>query len=174
MIPGDRLGDVLEQDGLAGTRRRDDQATLPLADGREQVHDARGERLGTGLQDNVLVRVDGREVVEIAARIFVGRLSLQVLHLGQARPGAFPGGFCRAANENPFAQPELLDERRPHVGIRRLGRVMPGRIPQKAIALGMELKDALHLVLVTCHWVTNRLSWSLVIRSWQRARDDDR
>src|SRR3546814_1154174 len=31
MIVGDRLGDVLEQHGLAGARRRDDQRALALA-----------------------------------------------------------------------------------------------------------------------------------------------
>ena len=44
------LGDVLQQDGLAGARRRDDQAALSLADRREQVHDARGQRLRAGFQ----------------------------------------------------------------------------------------------------------------------------
>jgi hypothetical protein len=40
MIGGDRVGDVLQQHGLAGARRRDDQAALALADRRQQVHDA--------------------------------------------------------------------------------------------------------------------------------------
>ena len=48
MILGHRLGDVLKQNGLAGARRRDDQAALSLADGREQIHDARGESVRGG------------------------------------------------------------------------------------------------------------------------------
>ena len=40
VVLGDRLRDALQQHRLAGARRRDDQAALPLADGRHQVHDA--------------------------------------------------------------------------------------------------------------------------------------
>ena len=39
VVLGHRLRDVLQQDRLAGARRRDDQAALALADRREQVHD---------------------------------------------------------------------------------------------------------------------------------------
>ena len=49
-----------KQDRLAGPRRGDDQAALALADRRQQVHDARGQRLGAGLQRDLLVRVDRR------------------------------------------------------------------------------------------------------------------
>ena len=59
-LADDGLGDVLEQDGLAGARRGDDQAALALADGREQVHDAGGQRLLAGFQDDLLGRVDRR------------------------------------------------------------------------------------------------------------------
>ena len=40
-----RLRDALQQHRLAGARRRDDQAALPLADRRHQVHDAAGQVL---------------------------------------------------------------------------------------------------------------------------------
>ena len=38
--------DRLQEHRLAGARRRDDQAALPLADGREEVEDARGHVVG--------------------------------------------------------------------------------------------------------------------------------
>ena len=49
VVAGDRVGDVLQQHGLAGARRRDDQGALPLADRRHQVEDAPGEVLRVGL-----------------------------------------------------------------------------------------------------------------------------
>ena len=73
MIRGDGLGDVVQEDGLAGARRRHDQAPLPLADRRQQVHDPRRHRLLARFQNDALVRVDRREVVEGAARELVGR-----------------------------------------------------------------------------------------------------
>src|SRR6185437_13569018 len=50
MIGGDGVGDVLQDHGLAGPRRRNDQAALAFADGREQVHHARGEVVTHGLK----------------------------------------------------------------------------------------------------------------------------
>ena len=41
MVVGDRLGDVLQQHGLAGARRRDDQRALALALRRDDVDDPR-------------------------------------------------------------------------------------------------------------------------------------
>jgi hypothetical protein len=39
MVLGDRVRHLLEEDGLAGLWRGDDQATLPLPDRREEIHD---------------------------------------------------------------------------------------------------------------------------------------
>ena len=88
MIRDDGLGDVLEQDGLAGARRSDDQAALALADGREQIHDAGRERLLPGFQMERLVRIDGSQAVEVAARILVGGHALDGGHVDQPGPAA--------------------------------------------------------------------------------------
>ena len=40
MVGGDGIGDALQQHRFAGAGRRDDQAALPFADGREQIHHA--------------------------------------------------------------------------------------------------------------------------------------
>jgi hypothetical protein len=40
VVVGDRAGDVLEEDGLAGARRSDDQRALALALRRDDVDDA--------------------------------------------------------------------------------------------------------------------------------------
>jgi hypothetical protein len=45
----DRLRDVLQHHGLAGLRRRHDQAALALADRRHQIDDATGDVLGAAV-----------------------------------------------------------------------------------------------------------------------------
>ena len=109
MVLGDRLGDVLQQDGLAGARRGDDQAALPLADGRQQVHDARGERLVAGFQEDLLVRVDGGEVVEVAADVLLRRLALDG---ARGAPGAaaaaLAGRLDRAGEQEPSRRPAWM------------------------------------------------------------------
>ena len=42
MVGGDRLGDVLQENRLAGARRRHDQGALPLADRRDDIDDPGG------------------------------------------------------------------------------------------------------------------------------------
>ena len=49
IIAGNALGDVLQHQCLARLRRRHDQSALALADGRDQVDDARGDVLGAAV-----------------------------------------------------------------------------------------------------------------------------
>ena len=147
------LGDVLQQDGLAGARRGDDQAALPLADGREQVHDARGQRLLAGLQADLLARVDGREIVELARAVLLGRLSLDGLDAGQARPRPLAGGVHGAGQQQAFAEAEFLDEGGRHVGVGGLGDVVAGGVAQKSVALGVQFQHALGRLVVASHRV---------------------
>ncbi len=99
VILGDGLGDVLEEDRLAGARWGDDEAALPPADRREHVHDAHGERFGAGLQDDPFVRVHGRQVVEVALGELTHDLTLDLLHAGQARPAGPLLGCLDGAGE---------------------------------------------------------------------------
>ena len=64
MIVGDRSGDLLQQRRLAGARRRDDQAALPLADRGQEIDDPRRQLRRLGLQPDSLERVDGRQLRE--------------------------------------------------------------------------------------------------------------
>ena len=64
VVGGDGVGDVLQQHGLAGARRGDDEAALALADGREQIDDARRHVRLIVLEVQPLVRVERRQVVE--------------------------------------------------------------------------------------------------------------
>jgi len=62
---GDRVRDRLQDRGLAGLGRGDDEAALALADGGDQVDDPRGRRRVAVFEAEPLVRVDGGEIVEV-------------------------------------------------------------------------------------------------------------
>ena len=96
MVLRDRLRDALQQHRLAGPRRRDDQAALPLADRRHQVEHAAGQCVRRGLEDEAFLRIQRREVLEeqLVARQ-VGRLEVDRLDLDQ-REVALP--FLRRPN----------------------------------------------------------------------------
>ena len=64
MVGRDRIGDVLQQHGLAGTGRRDDQAALSFTEGRKQIHDARTDVLAHRLEFQPLLGIQGRQIVE--------------------------------------------------------------------------------------------------------------
>src|SRR3546814_9049333 len=70
MIVGDRLGDVLEQHGLAGARRRDDQRALALALRADEVDHPRRlvlHRRVERVERELLVRIERGKIVEIDA-----------------------------------------------------------------------------------------------------------
>ena len=67
VVLGDRLGDGLQDERLAGLRRRDDQAALALADRGDQVDDAGRQLARLGLEAQALVRVDRGELAELDA-----------------------------------------------------------------------------------------------------------
>jgi hypothetical protein len=64
MVGGDTIGDGLQEHRLACTRRRHDEAALPLADRREEVDDAHGDVAIGGFQPQALIRVDGGQIIE--------------------------------------------------------------------------------------------------------------
>jgi len=61
VVLADGVGDILEHGGLAGFRRADDQAALPLADRGDQVQQAGAQDAGTGFQVKAFFREDGRQ-----------------------------------------------------------------------------------------------------------------
>ena len=86
MVLDEAQGDLLQQDRLAGTRRRDDQAALALADRRDQVDDARGDLFGRRFEDEPLVGVQRRQVFEDGRRdAFLRRVAVDRsdLHQGE-------------------------------------------------------------------------------------------
>src|SRR5262249_39642734 len=75
--------DALQQHGLAGARRRDDQAALAFADRRPQIHDPRRDAVRR-LERDPLLRIERREVLEeqLVARL-LRRLEVDRLDLDQ-------------------------------------------------------------------------------------------
>ena len=68
MVVRDRVGDVLEDDGLAGARLRGDQRALAFAERRDEIDDARREVLDGRILDlhlEPLVGIERRQVVEV-------------------------------------------------------------------------------------------------------------
>ena len=63
MVVGDRIRDRLQNHRLAGTRRRDDESSLPLANRRDQIENARSH-VGRHFELDALVGIERREVVE--------------------------------------------------------------------------------------------------------------
>ena len=58
MVGSDGIGDLLEDGGFAGARRRDDQSAGAFADGGHHVDDARFDQVGRGLELKFLDGVD--------------------------------------------------------------------------------------------------------------------
>ena len=113
----DAIGDVLQQHGLTGARRGDDQRTLTLTDGRHEVDDPRGAVFDSGVVDlhrQTLVGVEWRQVLK--SNLVAGllrRLEVDLGHFGQ-REIAFGvvRRFDQPFNGVPGAQRPFAD----HVG----------------------------------------------------------
>ena len=65
IVGGDRVGDVLQGDSLAGLRWRHDQTTLTLADRRHNIDETAGELARRGLLLQTLLWVQRGEFVEL-------------------------------------------------------------------------------------------------------------
>ena len=100
MVVGDAGGNVLQQHGLAGLRRRDDEATLALAERRAEVDDPGGHVLGAAvaaLELQARSGVQRREVLEqnLVASAF-RHVEVDLAHLGE---GEIALAFLRRTDE---------------------------------------------------------------------------
>ena len=134
---------MLQQHGLAGPRRSDDQGALPFTERREQIHHAGADRLGTGFEPIPFLRSDRRELIEILdVEIVLGSDAVNVQQFTQARALLFAMVLHHAAQQQAFAQAELLDHRARHKGIGPLTSEIRGRITEKAVAVGVHFEHA--------------------------------
>src|SRR5262249_43044585 len=126
-----------------GARRRDDEAALPLADRRHQVHDAARELIGGRFEDEALLRIERREVLEeelvagLLRRLEVDRLDLYEREV--ALP--FLGRANVAGHGVAGLQVELADLRRRDVDVVRARQVVVVRRAKEAEAVGQDLED---------------------------------
>src|SRR5699024_4419309 len=132
VIGGDRIGDLLHHDRLAGLGRGDDQTALALADRGHQVHDAGADLARGGLQPEPVLRVQRGQRGELRARGGLGQRhavdrvqSYQRVVLAVAA-FAFAGLAHRAGDRVPAAQAVLLHLAQGDVDVIGAGQVAAG------------------------------------------------
>src|SRR6185437_308286 len=145
VVGGDGVGDGLQQHGLAGAGRGDDQPSLALADGGAEVHDAARDVLADGLELDALGRIERGEVVEedLVAGLF-GGLEVDGLDLGQ---GEVLLALVRRADLARAgvagAQIEAADLRGRDVDVVGAGKIVVVGRAQEAVAVGEDFEHAL-------------------------------
>ncbi len=145
VVRGDRVGQRLEQHRLAGTRRGDDQATLALADRRQQIHDPAGEVVRVTLELQRLLGVQRRQVVEeqpLAQPLRVVEGDRQDLDQGEVVLVGL-GGTHLARDGVAGGQSEALDLGRRDVDVVGTRQVVVVGVPQEAVAVLQDLQHAL-------------------------------
>jgi hypothetical protein len=145
MVLGDAVGDALQQHGLAGARRCDDEAALTLAERRQQIHDAAGEVLAIGFEGDLLLRVERRQVLEEDLLLrFFGRFEVDGLDLDEREvPLTVLGRPDDAGDGVAGVQVELADLRWRHIDVVWAGQVVVIGRAQEAEAVGEGLEDTL-------------------------------
>ena len=145
VVLGDGVRDVLQDHRLAGLGRRRDERPLALPDRRDQIDDARGEAAPRRLEVELLLGIEGRQVVEedLVPGV-LGRLQIDRVDLEQRE---VPLALLRRADlpENGVAGPQVeaanLGGR--HVDVVGPGQVVLVRRAQEAEAVGQRLERAL-------------------------------
>jgi len=145
VVLGERVGVVLEDGGLAGAGRRDDERALALPHRRHQVQHPQRQVLVGGLEVEALVGIDRRQVVEEVA--LDGLLRVQVVygvHLEEGKVLLVVLGRADLAGYGiALAQTEPADLRRRHVDVVGPGEVVVRRRAEEAVTVGHGLQDAL-------------------------------
>ena len=143
VVGDDRIGDLLHEHGLAGPRRGDDQATLPLAERRGDVQHPHAQVVRGGLQVDLLFRVQRRQVDE--GGFVLGRFRWLVVDRIDLEQGEVPfvvlGGTHLALDGVPGAQVQPADLRRRHVDVVRTGQVVVVRRPEKTESILQDLEN---------------------------------
>ena len=94
------------------------------------------------LQADALVRVDGRELFEIARDELAHGPALDGLDGGETRAAALTGGLGGSGKQRSLAKTMLLNQRIGDVRIAALRGIVPLGLPQETVAFGMKLEDA--------------------------------
>ena len=131
IVLGDRVRDRLHDHRLASLRRRDDEATLSLADRADQVDDAAGHVLGIILEAQTFLRVQRGELGELGTLLHLLRIrAVDLLDLDQGCEllTPLPLAVCTHLTDNDvaLAQPMATDHGHRDIGIVRARQVSRG------------------------------------------------
>ena len=86
VVRGNRVGDVFEQHGLAGARRRDDKPSLTFTDRSGQIDDPRGDVLYIVFEVKAFIGKQRRQVVEVDFFLaFLGVFVVDHFHAQQGK-----------------------------------------------------------------------------------------
>jgi hypothetical protein len=142
MILDDRVRDLLEDGGLTGLRRRDDQTALSHADRRHEIDDAHREVALFVLQVQPMLRIARAQVVERDAVLRLVRIvAVDVLDLEEREIAlALLRGPHLAEDRVTGAQVEALDLRGTDVDVVGPVQVVPVLRAQEAVAFGQDLR----------------------------------
>ena len=148
MIGRNRMGNILQQNGLAGARRRHDQSALALAERRHDIDHPRRKILPRRIRDfhfQTLVRIERRQIVKMNLVPLVFRVfKIDGVDLDQRKVAlAILGTADLALNRIAGPQREFPDLAWAHINIVGPGQVIGIRRAQEAKAILQDLDDAL-------------------------------
>ena len=135
----------LQEHGLAGAGRSDDQAALALAHRGQQVHHPAADALLHRLQLDAFLGIERGQVVEenLVARL-LGRLEVDGLDLDQGEVlFALVGRTHVAADGVAGLEVEFANLRGGDVDVVGAGQIVVIRRAQEAVAVGQNLQHAL-------------------------------
>src|SRR5947208_3616981 len=145
MVFDDGVGELLEEDGLAGLGWRNDEAALAHADGTEDVHHPHRQVAVFALELDAPFGVARAQVVERDPVLrFLRLVAVHHLDLQQGEVALpFLGRPHLTHDRIPGAQVEPLDLARRDVDVVGPVQVVPVGTAQEAVAFGQDLEDAL-------------------------------
>jgi hypothetical protein len=141
MIFGHRLGDMMQQGGLAGARRGDNQTALPHSERRHQIHDPSRVTVRHRFELDSFVRIDRGQLFKRCQTLIFGRLfTVDLEQLHQLRAAAPAPGFT--VNPHAIAQAETTHNLGSYKNILRRLHEVTLRIAQESKTLARDFDDA--------------------------------
>lgn len=144
LVGGDGVGELLEEHGLSGERRGDDEAALTVPNGTEEVHDPHAHLVRGGLQVELPVRMNRGEVFkENPLLCHLRGLVVDGLYLEEREVSlGILGGADLPIYGVAGLEVETLDLGMGHVDVIRPRHVVVRRRPEKPITVLEYLQDS--------------------------------
>ncbi|MFM1944278.1 MAG: hypothetical protein RI897_3260 [Verrucomicrobiota bacterium] len=141
----DGVGDLLEQDGFAGTRRCDDEAAGAFTDGADEVEDSGGHLFRVAFEHEALIGEERGEVIEVGF-IFglIGFFVADLFHFEEGEEAfLFFWGADLAVDDVTCLEVEAADLGGGDVNIFRAGQVVEALRAEEAEAFGQDFEHAI-------------------------------